>query len=92
MYRKTLFIFLGLLLFFLPVVPLEYAPVVPHPTYRLVWRSLADVLYAWFSPIPGVSYRFAWGTVPMLAALSLALGWLVYAFFKENPNGANQTH
>ncbi len=92
MCRKSLFVLLGFLLLFLPLVPVEYAPVVPYPTYRLVWRSLVAVLYAWLAPIPGVAYRFAWGTLPVLAALFIALGWLVYAFFKENPDAADQTH
>ncbi len=92
MYRKAILVFLALLLVFLPLVPLEYAPVVPHRTYRLVWRSLGAALYAGLAPLPGVDYRFAWGTLPVLAVLFLALGWVIFRLFKENSNAAENTH
>ncbi|HEB64805.1 MAG TPA: hypothetical protein ENJ02_04600 [Chloroflexi bacterium] len=80
--KRIAYLLLVLLLLFLPLLPLEYAPVVPHPAYRLVWRAPVMVLLSWLTPLVGVSYRFAWGTLPVLLLLLAAVGWLLYRFFK----------
>ncbi len=80
--KRIAYLLLALLLLFLPVLPLEYAPVAPHPTCRLVWRAPVAVLLSRLTPVVGVSYRFAWGTLPVLLLLLAAATWLLYRFFK----------
>jgi hypothetical protein len=61
----------------LPVVPVQTAPVIPNPVYRLTFLSFLGLF--WRRGLVGVSYRWGWYTGAAIFAL-IAVGIIVGAY------------
>jgi hypothetical protein len=62
---------------FLPLIPVEQAPVVRDRIYHSTWASLQDLVGIGIFRM-GVSHRATWATLPAmigLATASLVAGW-----------------
>jgi hypothetical protein len=67
--RILLAIVVDALVLFLPIVPLQTAPVIPNPVYRLTGVSLVGLVARYVTPLVGVSYRWQWYTWVVIAVL-----------------------
>lgn len=73
---------------FVPVIPVLRAPVVPDPTFSLVYAPLADIACPM---LLGIRYEIQWYTV--LAALGLlAAAWHLGRWLDAKRRKRNQRH
>jgi hypothetical protein len=60
---------LYLILFFLPIIPVQSAPVIPNPVYGPAGLSLFQIVARFVAPLVGVTYRWEWYSYLVLVAL-----------------------
>jgi hypothetical protein len=82
--RFFLTILVFALVFYLPVVPIAVAPVVPAATATVRYRSIQNILGFLLNAPDGVSYQWLWSTYVVMLVL-VAAGCLAGALmFRRN--------
>lgn len=91
LWRIVLLVVLYLVLFFLPLIPMQSAPVIPNPVYRPAGQSLFQIVSWFVAPLVGVTYRWEWYSFLVLfIVLAVAVVAGVLLLGKRQGPAANQ--